>query len=370
MCLVLTRNFSGLTRRFLPLYYAKIQVSSFRSDRNGYNNIYTGKLKPDKVEHYVNWLRRNLSGLVESLTRMLSESSQWIKWNNVKDDQSPGPFKYGFIYKEEHWNDANNHELRLAISKLTHPSSGSLRALLETLKYDLPTPDTSEDEHDKDNDSMKSFTESEDSNDCVEADDVSVTEPSEALNTSQDGSTQTIDFGEATTSTPVYEPASLSNEEEPESYDAPHLPPEEPFTPVTIPNPAAETSHGETEYYPHVKTVRQGNAQCGVSAGEASRVTEPSSQDPRQEQGQVGPSTGTTTQDQATESPASGAGSASTADAEGVQSEDSRETSGGDSKENANLRPAGGESKPKGSSFASTPFVGCFVTLGFLISMI
>ncbi|KAK1933256.1 secreted antigen 1 [Babesia divergens] len=114
----------------------------------------------------------------------------------------------------------------------------------------------------------------------------------------------------------------------------------------------------------------QGIAQGGSSAGEPSRVTEPSSQVPKQEQGQVNPSTGTTTQDQATEAPASGAGAASTAGAEGVQSEESRETSGGDSKEPANLRPAGGESKPKGSSFTSTPFVGCFVTLGFLISMI
>ncbi|KAK1937217.1 secreted antigen 3 [Babesia divergens] len=101
---------------------------------NNSNNLFDNIWKAEAFPFYVNWLKENIDNIKKSLQEMLKDSSNWTS-ANLKNADSAGPFKYGFVLKDDSWKDGKiNLKLKPFIEGLTGSGPGSLVKLKECLE--------------------------------------------------------------------------------------------------------------------------------------------------------------------------------------------------------------------------------------------
>ncbi|KAK1940742.1 hypothetical protein X943_002581 [Babesia divergens] len=101
---------------------------------NNSNNLFDNIWDPKAFPFYFEWLKENIDNIKKSLQEMLKDSSNWTE-SKLKNSDSAGPFKYGFVLKDDSWN--GNHlksKLQLLIPPLTGSGPGSLVKLKECLE--------------------------------------------------------------------------------------------------------------------------------------------------------------------------------------------------------------------------------------------
>ncbi|KAK1936821.1 hypothetical protein X943_002011 [Babesia divergens] len=75
---------------------------------------------PKYFQQYCEWLKGNLTeNIIGSLQTMSSDSSQWNQ-TNLRNADSAGPFKYGFVFKDK-WDGNRNYKINSAIHPLLSP---------------------------------------------------------------------------------------------------------------------------------------------------------------------------------------------------------------------------------------------------------
>ncbi|KAK1443889.1 hypothetical protein BgAZ_207650 [Babesia gibsoni] len=116
-------------------------VKSLNLDKKIKNNMYEGKLKVEAVPTYVDWLMKNLKDVMKAFKLLQKDYWQWDK-ETFDSRESPGPFKYGFIFKDGRWQDSIGWELKNHVLKLTDSTDpGSLLSLLRCFEKDAkPVP--------------------------------------------------------------------------------------------------------------------------------------------------------------------------------------------------------------------------------------
>ncbi|KAK1937196.1 secreted antigen 3 [Babesia divergens] len=99
----------------------------------GTSNVYNDVFRDESLDAYCTWLRDNLERIIDSLKAMSSDAStNWTR-DKIQTASTPGPFKYGFIFKDG-WTDNDFSQLTNTIEKLTNSGSNSLVKLNEILK--------------------------------------------------------------------------------------------------------------------------------------------------------------------------------------------------------------------------------------------
>ncbi|KAK1936020.1 hypothetical protein X943_000982 [Babesia divergens] len=84
-------------------------------------------------KEYCEWLKGNLDSIIASLNQMLKDSKRWNR-SRLRDAESAGPFKYGFVFKDNKWDGKTNPGVQSAI----RPLLASLRELLQCLQGSPP----------------------------------------------------------------------------------------------------------------------------------------------------------------------------------------------------------------------------------------
>ncbi|KAK1938500.1 secreted antigen 1, partial [Babesia divergens] len=100
---------------------------------NNSSNLFDNIWKAEAFPFYFEWLKENIDNIKKSLQEMLKDSSNWTS-ANLKNSDSAGPFKYGFVFTDS-WN--GNHlksKLQLLIPPLIGSGQGSLGELKECLE--------------------------------------------------------------------------------------------------------------------------------------------------------------------------------------------------------------------------------------------
>ncbi|KAK1937330.1 hypothetical protein X943_001020 [Babesia divergens] len=97
------------------------------------SNLFDNIWDPKAFPFYFEWLKDNLDNIKKSLQEMLKDSSNWTS-ANLKNSDSAGSFKYGFVFTDS-WKDGNiNSKLSPFIEGLTGAGPGSLGELKECLE--------------------------------------------------------------------------------------------------------------------------------------------------------------------------------------------------------------------------------------------
>ncbi|KAK1934392.1 secreted antigen 3 [Babesia divergens] len=104
---------------------------------HGNTNLFDSLWDNGKFLTYCDWLKRNIYRIIASLVSMSLEPPGW-SLSTIQSASSAGPFKYGFVFKDNEWNGNINSKLSPLISKLTESDSGSL----QKLKTFLENPST------------------------------------------------------------------------------------------------------------------------------------------------------------------------------------------------------------------------------------
>ncbi|KAK1932773.1 secreted antigen 1 [Babesia divergens] len=98
---VLRLNF--LSHYFVPTY----GPGSVSKRKELDNNIYKGKLEPEKFDDYIHWLVKNIPAIKKSVMNMNNEvftHSQTV----LRTETSVGPLKYGFAYMGDKWKQLHD----------------------------------------------------------------------------------------------------------------------------------------------------------------------------------------------------------------------------------------------------------------------
>ncbi|KAK1935541.1 secreted antigen 1, partial [Babesia divergens] len=96
-------------------------------------NLFNELWDDEKFEAYVDWLKDHLKDIIESLEAMSSEASNW-SISKVQGADNPGPFRFGFVFKNG-WQDSTfKTALPSKTSPLTNSNPGSLNELKECLE--------------------------------------------------------------------------------------------------------------------------------------------------------------------------------------------------------------------------------------------
>ncbi|KAK1933330.1 secreted antigen 1 [Babesia divergens] len=89
--------------RFLSDHSRVIYGPGSVAERNEIpRNFYEGKLRPEELEVYVEWLKKNIRATIESLNNMYYESIP-LSEQTIENCKSAGPIKYGFVFKSDGW---------------------------------------------------------------------------------------------------------------------------------------------------------------------------------------------------------------------------------------------------------------------------
>ncbi|KAK1937477.1 secreted antigen 3 [Babesia divergens] len=86
-----------------------------------------------KFDAYVNWLNERLPQLIEALQKMSTDCKNWGSPLSYEMGGTAGPFLYGFVFKDNNWQDRINENLQGPINELTTP----LNSLLQCLNGDF-----------------------------------------------------------------------------------------------------------------------------------------------------------------------------------------------------------------------------------------
>ncbi|KAK1932139.1 secreted antigen 1 [Babesia divergens] len=101
-------------------------------------NLFKDIWDDGKFDKYCDWLKRNLHHIIEALQDMSTDCKNWDS-DKLQGANTPGPFLYGFVPKDNEWqNDMSHGKLQEPISKLT----ASLKKLLADLLFVFPWDDT------------------------------------------------------------------------------------------------------------------------------------------------------------------------------------------------------------------------------------
>ncbi|KAK1935267.1 secreted antigen 1 [Babesia divergens] len=98
--------------------------------------LFDGIWDDNKFDKYCEWLRKHLKNIIEALKAMSSDCKQWTK-ENLQSASSAGPFKYGFVFTDDSWDDQT---FKSGLSTYTSPltasaeNSGSLNELEKALE--------------------------------------------------------------------------------------------------------------------------------------------------------------------------------------------------------------------------------------------
>ncbi|KAK1935934.1 hypothetical protein X943_000485, partial [Babesia divergens] len=124
-----------LQKRLLPFTGSVSHESYIIAVYNGSNtNLFEEIWDENKFVKYCKWLEKHLPRIIESLASMSKDSENW-KSSSLTNASSPGPFKYGFVFKDKGWEGGRIHSnLQPLIKSLTGGDSGSLNSLLQCLK--------------------------------------------------------------------------------------------------------------------------------------------------------------------------------------------------------------------------------------------
>nr|BAH70325.1 secreted antigen 3 [Babesia gibsoni] len=109
------------------------ESSNLMNKRNRLNKMYGGKLKSENFDYYVQFLKNSIPKISELLKIMHSDASGWSV-EYLTTGQSYGPFKYGYVFKDNKWDTALYYTVKPYIVKLLDVNTkGSLYSLLECL---------------------------------------------------------------------------------------------------------------------------------------------------------------------------------------------------------------------------------------------
>ncbi|KAK1935253.1 secreted antigen 3 [Babesia divergens] len=84
------------------------------------SDLFEEMWKEDSFGDYVKWLKENLPKIIEALNQMLKDSKRWNR-SDLRNASSAGPFKYGFVFKDNKWNGNTNRGVQSAIHPLLSP---------------------------------------------------------------------------------------------------------------------------------------------------------------------------------------------------------------------------------------------------------
>ncbi|KAK1932720.1 secreted antigen 1 [Babesia divergens] len=138
ICEEITNGLKAVTDNLWPLYSpisseeADDDAGNINQQRSRLQNIYKGRLIVDAFPKYVAWIVKNIPGVLASLDEMTKTS-----WNTeqLSNATMAGPFKYGFVFKDDKWGDSlylrrDKELVKLFDSEL---GSGTLNKLLKYL---------------------------------------------------------------------------------------------------------------------------------------------------------------------------------------------------------------------------------------------
>ncbi|KAK1442081.1 hypothetical protein BgAZ_401110 [Babesia gibsoni] len=104
-----------------------------RRNKGALNETYKGKLRSDKFDSYVTYMKDNIIKISQLLKQMHSDAAEWSV-ETLTSGQSHGSFKYGYIFKDNKWDTALYYTVKPYIVKLLDVNTkGSLYSLLECL---------------------------------------------------------------------------------------------------------------------------------------------------------------------------------------------------------------------------------------------
>ncbi|KAK1442080.1 hypothetical protein BgAZ_401100 [Babesia gibsoni] len=141
VCKQVSGNIDALHKEIWPLYNPEGMTEEGdddeepprRSQRGILNETYKNILKKDKYTEYVQFMKDNIPNIAESLKQMHSYSSDWSV-EYITTGRSHGPFRYGYIFKDKHWDSSIYFRLLKHVNDLlTVSAEGSLYSLFECL---------------------------------------------------------------------------------------------------------------------------------------------------------------------------------------------------------------------------------------------
>ncbi|KAK1939083.1 secreted antigen 1 [Babesia divergens] len=104
---------------------------------HGNTNLFKDLWDNEKILQYCTWLKRNIYSVIASLASMSQDCPDWNS-SSIQSGGNAGPFKYGFVFKDNKWqDDMTKGKLQEPISKLT----ASLKKLLADLLFVFPWDD-------------------------------------------------------------------------------------------------------------------------------------------------------------------------------------------------------------------------------------
>ncbi|KAK1934917.1 secreted antigen 1 [Babesia divergens] len=106
---------------------------------HGNTKLFESLWDDEKFLTYCDWLKRNIYRIIGALVSMSQDCPDWTK-ENLQSASSAGPFKYGFVFKDNEWNGSTSEsKLQEYISKLTGEDPGSLQNF-KTFLFNPSTP--------------------------------------------------------------------------------------------------------------------------------------------------------------------------------------------------------------------------------------
>ncbi|KAK1935310.1 secreted antigen 3 [Babesia divergens] len=108
--------------------------SHLRAVSHGGATLFDNIWDDGKFDKYCDWLKENLHHIIQSLKDMSTDCKNWDS-DKLQGANTPGPFKYGFVFKDNNWQDyVTKGNLPKAITSLT----ASLKNLLADLLFVFP----------------------------------------------------------------------------------------------------------------------------------------------------------------------------------------------------------------------------------------
>ncbi|KAK1442079.1 hypothetical protein BgAZ_401090 [Babesia gibsoni] len=140
VCKSVSTNIDSLNRVVWPLYNpegnTEVEDDSDSEDVRSKvirNRMYEGKLKNEKFEYYVKFMKDNISKIALYLKQMHSDAADW-NVESLTSGESYGPFKYGYLFKDKRWDSALYYTFIPYIEDLLNiANNGSLYSLLKCL---------------------------------------------------------------------------------------------------------------------------------------------------------------------------------------------------------------------------------------------
>ncbi|KAK1443864.1 hypothetical protein BgAZ_207400 [Babesia gibsoni] len=143
VCKDLVNKIDDLHKHILPLYNpltaAELENdeapegTAVRKATGYFHEMYKGKLQEDKFEGYLKWIVGNIAKVMLLLREMHADSARWTV-EDLLNVQSRGPFKYGYTFLNNRWDQSIFYEFKHAIDNLAlFESSNGLFCLLRCL---------------------------------------------------------------------------------------------------------------------------------------------------------------------------------------------------------------------------------------------